>query len=220
MQRSSQLHRLQSQDRRFHLHVPLLKVVLSVMSAYGLALWLHGHLKQQVSLSWAALPWVLAGSFYTHVFEFVYHNVAMHRSIQIGRWRFHDKRHLRHHQVFSGRTFQTRQPDYLKDVATHWYTVPVLLLLHYLVFLACFPARHAPWFFLGVSLQFLTYEITHWFTHVEDNAFDRLISRLPVLSGIRAAQIRHHRQHHSAPAVNFNFTPPYLGDRLSGTFSR
>jgi hypothetical protein len=148
----------------------------------------------------------------------------MHRSFRIGRWRFHDKRHLRHHQVFAGRSFQTREPELLKDVATHWYTVPVLLYLHYLafplIFPAGFPARHAPWFFLGVTVQFLTYEITHWFTHVEDNAFDRFISHVPVLSRIRAAQIRHHWQHHCAPATNFNFTPPYLGDRLSGTFSR
>jgi len=33
-------------------------------------------------------------------------------------------------------------------------------------------------------------------------------------------QIRHHRRHHAEPMVNFNFNPPYAGDRLAGVLRR
>jgi hypothetical protein len=203
----------------FKLHLPLVKVILSVTIAYGMTLWFHFHLGELISFSWAALPWLLAGSLYTHLFEYVYHNLVMHHGFRIGRWRYCDKRHLRHHRIFFGDNFQTRQPARLAEVATHWYTLPALFYLHYFTFLEWLQAPHVPWFFLGVALQSLAYEITHWFTHVENNSFDRMLARAPLISRLRAAQIRHHRRHHDVPAVNFNFTPPYLGDRLGRTHS-
>jgi hypothetical protein len=205
---------------RFKLHLPLAKVILSVTLAYASVLWLHWHLYGEISFSSASLLWMLAGGLYTHLFEYVYHSVGMHRSFRFRRLRYYDPRHLRHHQIFAGENFQTRQPAQLAEVATHWYTLPVLFYLHYFVFLACFPARHAAWFFLGVALLSLAYEITHWFTHVHGNSFDRILARVPLLSRLRAAQIEHHRQHHADPTVNFNFTPPYLGDRWGHTHSK
>jgi hypothetical protein len=51
---------------------------------------------------------------------------------------------------------------------------------------------------------------------VEGNAVDRALARVPVLAGIRARQIEHHRRHHEIPIEAFNFNPPYLGDVLFG----
>jgi hypothetical protein len=201
------------------LHLPLIKVIVALLLAYGGVLALHLDALHEVSVS-AATFCLLAGALYTHLFEYLYHMVAMHHVFRFGGRRYYDKRHLRHHQIFGGENFRTRNPAHLDDVATHWYTLPTLFFLHYPVFLTLFPGRFAPWFFLGVTLQSLAYEVTHWFTHVHDNAFDRLIARLPLLSRLRAAQVRHHWQHHAVPAVNFNFTPPYLGDRCGRTFSK
>jgi hypothetical protein len=60
----------------------------------------------------------------------------------------------------------------------------------------------------------------HWYTHVAGNGFDRFVGRIPVLSSLRAIQILHHRLHHAKPLVNFNFTPPYLGDRVARVLRR
>ena len=202
------------------LHLPLAKVILALLLAYGGVLGLHLREFHEVPVSAVALLSLAAGALYTHFFEYLYHMVAMHHVFRFGGQRYHDKRHLKHHQIFSGENFQTRNPAHLEDVAAHWYTLPALFFLHYLVFLALFPARLAPWFFGGVTLQSLAYEISHWFTHVQDNSFDRLIARLPLLSRLRVSQIEHHRRHHAVPAANFNFTPPYLGDRWGGTLSK
>lgn len=61
---------------------------------------------------------------------------------------------------------------------------------------------------------------THWFMHVGDNRFDRVLRRIPMLGTLRVEQIRHHRLHHEAPDRNFAFTPLYLGDRVFGTLER
>jgi hypothetical protein len=204
----------------FQLHLPLFKVILSVTFAYSTAVGIHLYRDGEISVSWISLLWLLAGGIYTHLFEYVYHSLGMHRSIRFRGSQYYDKRHLRHHRLFFGENFQTRQSALLKEVATSWYTLPVLFFLHYFAFLALFPARHALWFFLGVTVQSLAYEISHWFTHVKDNSFDRVLARVPLLSRLRAAQIRHHRQHHAVPTLNFNFTPPYLGDRLGRTHSK
>ena len=202
----------------FRLHLPLFKVILSVTLAYGIALCVHLYLDEEISFSWISLLWLLAGGLYTHLFEYGYHSVVMHQSFRFRRRQYYDTRHLRHHRLFFGENFQTRQSDLLEEVAMHWYTLPVLFYLHYFAFLAWFPARHALWFFLGVTLQSLAYEISHWFTHVKDNAFDRVLARVPVISRLRVAQVRHHRRHHAVPTLNFNFTPPYLGDRWGRTY--
>jgi hypothetical protein len=165
----------------------------------------------------AAIGCMLAGVFYTHLFEYFYHLQMMHRVIRFGRWRFHDKRHLAHHRLFLGDEFQTRRPEKLADVTTSWYTFPALFLLHSTIFHGLFGPHWAPAFFLGVSMQFLVYEISHWLTHLEDNAFDRWARGVPLLGKLRQRQIEHHRQHHVTPDVNFNFTPPYAGDRLGRT---
>lgn len=165
-----------------------------------------------VDLSLRAAAVLLAGAVYTNLFEHAWHRYGMH----VRR----DPRHARHHRIFYGNGFQTSDPEALREIVTAWYIFPLLLTVHYVAFRALFGARFAPAFFLGVVLHFVTYEVTHWYTHVGNNGFDRLVSRLPGLRGLRAEQILHHRLHHAEPMVNFNFNPPYAGDRLARVLRR
>jgi hypothetical protein len=200
------------------LHAPLLKVVATTTITYAAVLSIHWRNGQvDPAVSWNVLGWIMAGGFYTHLFEYFYHSWLMHRVFRIGKWRFVDTRHRAHHRIFLGDSFQTRRPENLVEVATKWYTFPALFVMHYAAFRALLPAPAAPAFFLGVTMQFLAYEVTHWLTHLQDNVFDRWVTHLPVLGEIRRRQIAHHRLHHLRPDVNFNFTPPYAGDRIGRT---
>jgi hypothetical protein len=202
------------------LHTPLTKVLVATTLVYSAAVVTHIRSGEVHSfLSWQALGWIAAGGLYTHLFEYFYHLQMMHRVIRIGSWRFHDKRHLEHHRLFLGENFQTRRPEVLAEVTTSWYTFPALFALHYAAFRALFAPEWAPAFFLGVTVQFLIYEVSHWLTHLQGNAFDRWMAGVPLLGEIRRRQIEHHRLHHARPDVNFNFTPPYVGDRLGRTRS-
>jgi len=131
-----------------------------------------------------------------------------------------DERHARHHRIFYGKGFQTSDPDALTEIVLAWYIFPLLLTVHYSAFSLLFGTALAPAFFLGVVLHFVTYEVTHWYTHVAGNSFDRLVMGIPVLGRLRSMQIHHHRLHHAEPMVNFNFNPPYVGDRLSRVLRR
>jgi hypothetical protein len=128
-----------------------------------------------------------------------------------------DPRHARHHRIFYGQGFQTTDPAALREIVTAWYVFPVLLAVHYTAFAALFRTDLAPAFFV---LHFVTYEVSHWCAHVADNRFDRFVERIAGLRTLREIQIRHHRRHHAEPMVNFNFTPPYVGDRVAGVLRR
>jgi hypothetical protein len=200
------------------LHAPLIRVIVSTVLVCAAMLSLHIRAGEFPGLlSFGALGCVVAGALYTHLFEYFYHLQLMHRVIRLGPWRFHDKRHLAHHRLFLGENFQTRQPGNLADATTSWYTFPALFVLHYVLFRTLFGPYWAPAFFLGVTAQFLVYEVSHWLTHLRDNAFDRWAMGVPLLGELRRRQIEHHRLHHTTPDVNFNFTPPYAGDRLGRT---
>jgi hypothetical protein len=199
------------------LYRPLTKVLIATTLVYTATVTVHVRSGEYSFLSWAALAWIVGGGLYTHLFEYVYHLQMMHRVIRVGSWRFHDTRHQQHHRLFLGENFQTRRPEALAEVTTQWYTFPALFALHYAAFAALFGLRWAPAFFLGVTVQFLVYEVSHWLTHLRDNAFDRWAQGIPLLGELRRRQIHHHRTHHARPDVNFNFTPPYLGDRVRRT---
>lgn len=181
----------------------------SYVAAVGLQLGAAG--KFEISLR--ALLVCLFGAIYTNLFEHSWHRFAMHG-------RRPDPRHARHHRIFYGKGFQTSDPAALSEIVLAWYVFPLLLAIHYAVFAALFGITLAPAFFLGVLLHFMTYEVTHWYTHVTGNGFDRFVSRIPGVRELRTMQIRHHRLHHAEPMVNFNFNPPYAGDRLSGVLRR
>lgn len=190
---------------------PLINSAGWAVGSYLAALALHLGLASPIEVSLRALVCCLAGALYTNLFEHVWHRYAMHS-------RRPDPRHAMHHRVFYGPHFQRSDPEALRQIVTAWYIFPLLLTVHYSAFAALFGAGLAPAFFLGVLLHFVTYEATHWYTHVADNSFDRLMTRIPGLSRLRAAQIHHHRLHHAEPRVNFNFNPPYAGDRLAGVY--
>ena len=155
----------------------------------------------------------IAGALYTNLFEHAWHRYGMHS-------RRPDRRHAMHHSNFYGNKFQRSDPEALRQIVTSWYIFPLLLVVHYSVFAALFGATSAPMFFFGVLLHFVGYEVTHWYTHVENNSFDEFISRIPVLRRLRAIQIYHHQLHHANPTVNFNFNPPYAGDRVGRVLRR
>jgi hypothetical protein len=192
---------------------PLMVAAGLALGSYAVALGWQIASARPVEVSWRALALVLAGALYTNLFEHIWHRFAMHS-------RRPDPRHALHHRLFYGDRFQTTDPMALREVVTAWYIFPLLLALHYAAFGALFGTALAPAFFLGVTLHFVTYETTHWYTHVAGNGFDRLVARIPGLGKLRAMQIRHHHLHHMEPMVNFNFTPPYVGDRVGGVLRR
>ena len=192
---------------------PLVTTTGWAVGSYLAAVGLQLRATDNIEISLRALFVCLSGALYTNLFEHVWHRYAMHS-------RRPDPRHARHHRVFYGKGFQTSDPAALREIVTAWYIFPLLLTVHYSAFTVLFGAGLAPAFFLGVLLHFVTYEVTHWCTHVANNSFDRFVTRIPGLSGLRSMQIRHHRLHHAEPSVNFNFNPPYAGDRLARVLRR
>ncbi len=192
---------------------PLLLTAGWAAGSFLAVIGLHLRTGGSVDVSLAAVITCLAGALYANLFEHAWHRYGMHS-------RRPDPRHARHHRIFYGRNFQTSDPAALREIVTAWYIFPLLLAVHYLAFIALFAARLAPAFFLGVVLHYLVFEVTHWYTHVANNSFDRFVARVPGLCRLRAAQIRHHRLHHAEPAVNFNFNPPYAGDWMGRALRR
>jgi uncharacterized membrane protein (DUF485 family) len=192
---------------------PLITTTGWAVGCYLAAVGLQFGRSVHIEISLRAFVVCLAGALYTNLFEHVWHRYAMHG-------RRPDPRHARHHRMFYGNGFQTSDPVALQEIVLAWYIFPLLLTVHYAAFTMLFGAALAPAFFLGVLLHFVTYESTHWYTHVANNGFDRFVNRIPGLSGLRSMQIRHHRLHHAEPMVNFNFNPPYAGDRLARVLRR
>ncbi|HSF19717.1 MAG TPA: hypothetical protein VLK65_29620 [Vicinamibacteria bacterium] len=155
-----------------------------------------------------------AGVLYTQFFEHLAHRVGMHRRVRfLEGVRF---RHLVHHRIFHGSNFRTTRPSDLEHIAGHYCMFPVLISIHYLALLPVLSPNELTAFLFGTVLHYIGFEATHWFTHIENNSFDRFVSRIPGLRDIRAHQIEHHRAHHQVPEIAFNFNPPYLGDILAG----
>jgi hypothetical protein len=188
---------------------PLMVAAAWATGSYLAALGLQFAFLAPPEISVRAVLLVFAGALYTNIFEHIWHRFAMHS-------RRPDPRHALHHRLFYGDRFQTSDPAALREIVTGWHIFPLLLAIHYSTFAAIFGAALAPAFFLGVTAHFVTYESTHWYTHVAGNAFDRFVARIPVLSRLRAIQIRHHAE----PLINFNFTPPYVGDRVGRVLRR
>jgi hypothetical protein len=192
---------------------PLVLTAGWAAGSYLAAVALHLAAGGTVEISARAAAVCFAGVLYTNLFEYAWHRFGMHS-------RRPDPRHAAHHRIFYGEAFQTRRPEALLEIVTGWHIFPLLLAVHYAAFVALFPPRLAPAFFLGVAAHFVIYEVTHWYTHVAGNGFDRFLARVPGLNRLRTAQIHHHRLHHAQPMVNFNFNPPYSGDRITGVLRR
>ena len=194
------------------LHLPLFKAVAAAMIPYCVMLIIEIlHFEKNVSfgINWIAL----FGYFYTNLFEWWYHNFCLHKwktFLRIG--------HAYHHAKLHGKNFKTRDPKRLLATTTNLYIFPILFTAHYFGFISFFGHQNAIAFFSGITFHFtICYEIAHWLTHVENNAIDKLIEKIKILNKIRAKQIEHHRLHHAEYNINFNFSPPYAGDKICKT---
>jgi len=159
--------------------------------------------------------WFALGVVYTHVFEYAYHRWLMHGGLRF--LSFIKKNHLAHHRTFHGDQLDTRDPRALEHVTEQWFLFPIAFLAHFLVLHPLLGAAELSSFLGGVVLHYLVFEVTHWFAHVADNDFDRLVRRVPLLGWMRETQLRHHRLHHETPEMDFNFVPPFAMDFLGAT---
>ncbi len=158
------------------------------------------------------LLWFLAGIVYTNLFEYWVHRFPMHQGLPLLR---HVRlNHIEHHRIFYGGNFRTANPADLEHISGRFWIFPVLLAGHYVLVTALLPIDAALAFLSACLFHYLAFEISHWLTHLEDNAVDRALARVPFVASIRACQIEHHRNHHQIPIAAFNFNPPYLGDAL------
>ena len=197
------------------LHWPLLRVTLTATAAFLLAVYGERRGLEDNVPALQILLWGLVGFVYTQFFEYGYHRVLMHKGN--GIFASIKKNHLTHHAVFYGENFASRREEDLKHVAGRWFLFPVPFSVHYLVLKPLLASPILICFLAGILVHYLIFEATHWFSHVEDNGFDNLLRRIPVLRAMRNYQIQHHRWHHEIPNAGFNFNPPYLGDAVCRT---
>lgn len=174
---------------------PLLKAISAAMAAFGLVAIFHQkHYYFSINASWYSIwTWFSLGVFYTHVFEYFYHRFALHRGLP-GLKKM-KKGHRQHHRIFHPLNYKTKNPADLGEVTTRWPVFPILLFIHYFITLAVWPKNYLGFvsiFFFGVLLRFLAYDVTHYFSHLDDNFFDRLVAKIPLLRRLRAYQDRHH----------------------------
>lgn len=195
-------------------HWPITRTIASALAAFAAVAVLHFRDASTLPLG-IALSWVLVGAVYTQLFEHAWHRLAMHQRFRL--LVAVRKSHLHHHRALSGPNFRTRNATKMSHIVGRWWSFPVLLAAHYMVLAMILPAGPLVAFLLGTLLHYSLFEITHWMTHVEDHAFDRLLARIPFVSSFRRDQIEHHRAHHETPSLAFNFNPPYIGDRLAAT---
>jgi hypothetical protein len=198
------------------LHRQLAIVELGALLPLLLAIYLHGPFSRSEITSVAVLAFVL-GVAYVQLVEYSYHRFLMHRGLRfLGSLK---RSHVQHHRTFHGDRFCSRKEEDLKNLATRWYLFPATFAFHYLILGAILPSGPLVAFLGGATLHYAIFEITHWFTHVQDNLFDRCLRTIPVLGRLRELQVRHHRRHHETPYLNFNLVPPFLGDHLADTLA-
>jgi len=195
------------------MHWPLLRVVLGAVASFALVALAHARdLDVPVPAAW----WIFffLGLAYTQLFEYGFHRYGMHRGRGVLL-----RSHLRHHRIFHGEHFASRNAAELEHVAGRWYLFPLGLLAHFLIARLVVPPGTALALLAGCVSHYVLFETSHFLAHVEDHPFDRWIRRIPLLGSLRDYQIAHHRLHHELPRCNFNFNPPFLGDGVCGTLS-
>jgi hypothetical protein len=143
--------------------------------------------------------------------------------------RFFSKGHIYHHKLFTGTgNFTTNDPGKLKTAITFWATFPVLFIGHYLALLIpLFVFGYSPYlhmaFFVGVFLQFIYFEVTHYYMHKKSEDGEYLLLQT-IGAGVRLCnnpkKIAHHLIHHNQWGTNFGVTLPPLLDWVGGTESK
>ncbi len=194
---------------------PIVAVVLTPLLCILLVASIHWSSLDAQYWTLPVFAWFLLGIAYTHFFEYGYHRFLMHAG---ARWLgFIKRNHLEHHRVFNGANFTSKNRHDWQYIASPWYVFPVLFVIHYAALRMLLPPKLVVVFFGGVVLHYLFFEVTHWLTHIEGNAVDELLRRVPLLGAARHYHVRHHRYHHEIPTMDFNFNPPFLGDVVGGT---
>ncbi len=196
------------------LNTPLAKTVSTALGSWVLTLIIHSDALDAGLFTVGTSAWFIFGLAFTQLVEFWYHRVPMHRGFLF--FRRIKKNHLKHHRLFRNKNFRVRNPKNLDHIAGQWYLFPAIYFLLYAVLRFLIPPQALIAFLAGTVVHYAFFEMTHWFTHIEDNVFDRWIFRIPLLNRLREYQILHHRLHHERPNIAFNFNPPYLGDVLLG----
>ncbi len=199
---------------------PLLKAVFSPLMAFGSIMLFHWRYYpfSVHFFTYANWFWFSSGVFYTHIFEYLYHRFALHTGLP-GLQKMKEG-HRTHHRIFHPLNYKTRNPADLREITTRWYIFPILLSIHYFIFITILPENwliFAIPFFSGITLRFLVYDTTHYFSHLADNFFDRWVAKIPLLKVLRAYQDRHHCYHHLRQGINFGFVPDYLPDWIGRT---
>ena len=197
---------------------PIVITVSAALASFGLVFLLERFALGTEIFSSSSLWYLLIGLAYTQLLEFWCHRVPMHKGIPFLSGIKKD--HLTHHRIFHGDHFRSSDLRDLNHISGRWHVFPMLFLLHYTALQFIVPSEFLVAFLAGAVFHYTFFEVTHWFTHVEDNRLDRWIDRVPLLNRVRSYQILHHRLHHETPNVAFNFTPPYAGDLLMAKMPR
>lgn len=196
-------------------HGPILRTVASI--ALGLiAMIALGRDPLPLPLSGAYALWFLAGILYMQLVEYAIHRFLMHGRIP-GSIRLN---HIHHHRTFHGDKFRTRNAVDLASIPGGLWVFPVVGGAHFAILRLLFPPGATTVFMFACALHYGAFELTHWFTHLDGNAVDRVLGRIPLLSTFWAREIEHHRIHHETPVRAFNFSYPYLGDLIADAMPR
>ncbi|HXV27035.1 MAG TPA: hypothetical protein VD862_03385 [Candidatus Paceibacterota bacterium] len=180
----------------------------------------------------ATLAVFIIGFAYTQFFEYVYHRFVMHQL----RWAVFNGfqlAHTDHHKAFPRSRFFVKPERLLTEsfsrhdgsrtrmndmIAQRWWIYPMLFGIHVAAG-APFVAPEALCMFLcGTAAHYSVFELAHWYTHVHPTRVDIFLRAVPVVGRIWSFTVDFHRTHHTFPQTDFNFTPPFLGDRVGGTF--
>ena len=193
---------------------PLYKVLMASFWSYILIALIHARFfyNDIFCTAFFFAGYYILGAIYTNLFEYFWHRVAMH--IGIPRLGVIKLSQLDHHRIFHGKDFRSRYGPYLEHISGVWYSFPILLSLHYLVALLILDHSAVLPFLMGSTNHYQMYETIHWYTHVDNNNFDKVIFHVPILRSIRKWEIKNHGEHHEKPDGRFNVTYP-LGDWIA-----
>ncbi len=198
-------------------HGPILRTAVSASIGFAATVALGSdRLPHPVSGVYAL--WFVAGVLYAQLLEYSVHRFVMHRSVsRPGTIRLN---HIVHHRTFRGDNFRNRNSAELATIPGRWWIFPAFCVGHYIVLVLVFPPGATTVFLFACLLQYIGFEVTHWFTHLKDNAVDRTFARVPLIRTVWAQQIEHHRTHHRTPNRAFNFSFPYIGDLIADRLGR
>lgn len=150
---------------------------------------------------------IIFGIFYSMTLEYAYHKVVLH-----GNNEYFGPAHREHHRKYRGNNLRVRKED-ATDINESSHVFPLAWLCQWAVLDIIFGSVPAI-FVSTICVYYIWYEISHWATHVVDNPIDKFMDRIPGVREVWLAQRVHHLEHHTNPMTNYNFTWPFIGDKL------